>query len=196
MTAGHRTCVRLTRGCSWTKFVFRTRKSASAAPKRSWRVALRKTLAEPRLRFCLLFGSGAPEEIRTPDPQIRSLDGCSDSKGNSRKPLPWRPKEYQRVAIGVANRPTVESQSGFRASPTIQGAIDNLRYEAIEEQCDLIASYARSAGEAAWRGDGRTMKGHLGQIRLTLIAALQEAKAVGTPAAGRSDEAITTGRPQ
>jgi len=26
-----------------------------------------------RLRFSLMFGNGAPEEIRTPNPQIRSL---------------------------------------------------------------------------------------------------------------------------
>ncbi len=41
-------------------------------------------------------------------------------------------------------------------SPTVRGAIDDLRLEAIVEFCELAASYSRSAAEAAWRGDRQT----------------------------------------
>lgn len=48
-------------------------KSGSAARKRCLPAPLRRGLAPARLRFLVLFGSGAPGRIRTHDPQIRSL---------------------------------------------------------------------------------------------------------------------------
>jgi hypothetical protein len=41
---------------------------------------------------------------------------------------------------------------------------NNLRYEFIVESCSLGESYARSASEAAWRGDYRTLDVHLRQL--------------------------------
>jgi hypothetical protein len=52
-------------------------------------------------------------------------------------------------------------------------AVDHLRLEFIEEACDSLASYARSAAEAAWRGDRRTLGVHLTQIRRTAIESLK-----------------------
>lgn len=48
--------------------------------------------------------TGAPEEIRTPDPQIRSLTGCVENEQNSSKPPNFAALTYQRLRIGVANQ--------------------------------------------------------------------------------------------
>ena len=58
-------------------------------------------------------------------------------------------------------------------SAAAEKSVDYLRLEFIEEVCDSLASYARSATEAAWRGDRRTLGVHLAQSRLTLIEALK-----------------------
>jgi len=63
-----------------------------------------------------------------------------------------------------------------------QIAIDNQRFGAIEEFCDLASSYARSASEAAWRGDRLTLRTHLVQLRLTTQNALQVFNSLGKPA--------------
>jgi hypothetical protein len=65
---------------------------------------------------------------------------------------------------------------------------NNLRYEFIVERCSLGESYARSASEAAWRGDYRTLYVHLRQLRLSVIAALQTFKEIA-PADGEKVEA-------
>jgi hypothetical protein len=64
-------------------------------------------------------------------------------------------------------------------SGSVKSVCNNLACEAIIECCDLAASYARSAGEAAWRGDRRLLSGHLAQLRLTVIAALDAHKHLG-----------------
>jgi hypothetical protein len=58
--------------------------------------------------------------------------------------------------------------------------LDDMQFEAIIEFSDLAASYARSAVEAAWRGDRATLGMHLAQLRLTVIAAIQAFKEIGS----------------
>jgi hypothetical protein len=56
------------------------------------------------------------------------------------------------------------------------------------EACDLAASYARSAAEAAWRGDRRLLAGHLSQLRSCTVTALDAHARLGAPAeGGRND---------
>jgi hypothetical protein len=52
----------------------------------------------------------------------------------------------------------------------------NLQFEFLSEICDLAASYARSASEAAYRGDQLTLGTHLRQMRLVLIESLKTFK--------------------
>jgi hypothetical protein len=56
--------------------------------------------------FIFIFNglTGAPGEIRTPDPQIRSRDGRFDTQENSCKPALNGPVAHQRLKQGVANR--------------------------------------------------------------------------------------------
>jgi hypothetical protein len=66
--------------------------------------------------------------------------------------------------------------------PPIQTALDDLRLEAIVEFCDLAASCARSASEAAWRGERRMLRCHLEQLRLTTRDVLQTFNSLGKEA--------------
>jgi hypothetical protein len=54
-----------------------------------------------------------------------------------------------------------------------------MRLEMIAETSDLAASYARSASEAAWRGDRLELGVHLQRLRLSTIAAIQTFKELG-----------------
>jgi hypothetical protein len=58
-------------------------------------------------------------------------------------------------------------------SPRAIAVADDLCREAIIEAAGLAESYARSAAEAAWRGDVATLGVHLRQLRLAVIEALQ-----------------------
>jgi len=49
-------------------------------------------------------------------------------------------------------------------------------FEEIERVADLAASYARSAGEAAFRGDETTMLVHLKQLRLCCLSMIKTYK--------------------
>ncbi len=51
--------------------------------------------------------------------------------------------------------------------------VSDLQFDLIVETVDLAASYARSASEAAWRGDRLTVGVHLRQLRLCVITAIQ-----------------------
>lgn len=55
-------------------------------------------------------------------------------------------------------------------SPELISAQRDQVFEEIERQADLAASYARSIGEAAFRGDQVTMIVHLRQLRDCLLA--------------------------
>jgi hypothetical protein len=63
--------------------------------------------------------------------------------------------------------------------PPLQSTLDDLRLEAIVEFCDLAASCARSASEAAWRGERRTLRCHLEQLRMATRDALQTFNSLG-----------------
>jgi hypothetical protein len=55
-------------------------------------------------------------------------------------------------------------------SPELISAQRDQVFEEIERQADLAASYARSIGEAAFRGDQVTIIVHLRQLRECLLA--------------------------
>ena len=58
----------------------------------------------------------------------------------------------------------------------VASACADLCFEAIVECCELGASYAYSAREAAWRGDRLLLAGHLAQWRACVVAALDAHK--------------------
>jgi hypothetical protein len=62
----------------------------------------------------------------------------------------------------------------------IASVADDLRLEMIVETSELAASYARSAAEAAWRGDRLELGVHLQRLRLSTIAAIQTFKELGS----------------
>jgi hypothetical protein len=72
--------------------------------------------------------------------------------------------------------------AGQHTPPSSAALCDGLRYELIGEAMDLAASYARSAGEAAWRGDRATLQLHIKQTRLTLLTAIETFKLLGEAA--------------
>jgi hypothetical protein len=78
----------------------------------------------------------------------------------------------------TSNEPAL---AGLRQAPRSSAAelCDSLRYELIGEAMALAASYARSAAEAAWRGDQETLKVHIQQTRLSLLTAIEAFKALG-----------------
>jgi hypothetical protein len=61
---------------------------------------------------------------------------------------------------------------------TVASVADDLRLEMIVETSEL-AAYARSAAEAAWRGDRLELGVHLQRLRLSTIAAIQTFKELG-----------------
>jgi hypothetical protein len=56
-----------------------------------------------------------------------------------------------------------------KPNPELVEALRNEVFQEIEREADLVASYARSAGEAAYRGDQVTLGVHLKQLRLCLL---------------------------
>jgi hypothetical protein len=76
--------------------------------------------------------------------------------------------------------------------PTIQDAIDELRWAAIQDNCERIASYGRSAREAAVRRERLTIGVHFKQLRLTFLAAIEDWKRLGRPADDPSDDCQDT----
>jgi hypothetical protein len=78
-----------------------------------------------------------------------------------------------RIQAGEAGHP------GAVASRAAVSVCDDLRFEVILETLALVESYARSAAEAAWRGDRLTLKTHLQQVRLSAITAIQIFKELG-----------------
>ncbi len=72
---------------------------------------------------------------------------------------------------------------------TVAVVCDDLRLEAIVETAELAGSYARSAAEAAWRGDRLTLDVHLRQLRLATIAALKTFNELGAEAGAKAGAA-------
>ncbi len=67
-------------------------------------------------------------------------------------------------------------------------AVSDLQFDLIVETVDLATSYARSASEAAWRGDRLTLGVHLRQLRLCVIAAIQTFKELGGEAGAKAGD--------
>jgi hypothetical protein len=58
----------------------------------------------------------------------------------------------------------------------VRSVLRNQAFEEIIENADHGASYMRSLGEAAYRGDARTARMHLEQLRLVVIAMIKTYK--------------------
>lgn len=54
-------------------------------------------------------------------------------------------------------------------------ACDDMAYEAAYEALDAAVSYAISAREAAYRGNRRLLDGHLSELRLCVLTAIEAA---------------------
>jgi hypothetical protein len=61
-------------------------------------------------------------------------------------------------------------------SPEAVSAARDQAFDEVERMADLAASYLRSLGEAAFRGDEATMLVHLRQLRLCCLAMIQTYK--------------------
>ena len=59
------------------------------------------------------------------------------------------------------------------SNPAALSACRDLIFEALVEVCDRAASYARSASEAAWRGDEHTVNVHARQLRDCVVEAIK-----------------------
>ena len=61
-------------------------------------------------------------------------------------------------------------------SPELISVLRDEAFIEIERVANLVASYARSTGEAAFRGDDATMLIHMRQLRFCCIAMIQTYK--------------------
>jgi hypothetical protein len=62
------------------------------------------------------------------------------------------------------------------SSPELSSALRDQAFEEIERLASLTASYARSTGEAAFRGDETAMLVHLKQLRLCCLSMIKTYK--------------------
>jgi hypothetical protein len=61
-------------------------------------------------------------------------------------------------------------------SPEMISALRDQAFDEIDRVANLAASYARSTGEAAFRGDETTMFVHMKQLRLCCVAMIKTYK--------------------
>jgi hypothetical protein len=61
-------------------------------------------------------------------------------------------------------------------SPELVSVLRDQAFEEIERVASLVASYARSTGEAAFRGDETTMAVHIKQLRLCCLSLIKTYK--------------------
>jgi hypothetical protein len=71
------------------------------------------------------------------------------------------------------------------ASPEAEALRRDLCFEDLEERFAMIASYALSAKEAAFRGSQHTLEVHWQELRLCAIAAGQTLKDLANPSPSR-----------
>ena len=64
-------------------------------------------------------------------------------------------------------------------SPELISVLRDQSFNEIERVANLIASYARSAGEAAYRGEETTMGVHIKQVRLCCLSLIKTYKEMG-----------------
>lgn len=67
---------------------------------------------------------------------------------------------------------SASASHGTQSARALSASRD-LVFAALGETCDLAASYARSAAEAAWRGEEPTLDAHLRQLRACTIEAIK-----------------------
>jgi hypothetical protein len=65
------------------------------------------------------------------------------------------------------------------AAPELLSVLRDQSFNEIERVANLIASYARSAGEAAYRGEETTMGVHIKQLRLCCLSLIKTYKEMG-----------------
>jgi hypothetical protein len=68
----------------------------------------------------------------------------------------------------------------------VTGAIDALRFQALEEMAELAALCWRSVAEASFRGESATVAVHCRQIAIVTREAFALAKQLGTPPAAEN----------
>jgi hypothetical protein len=101
-------------------------------------------------------------------------------------PAPLAGGDRAGLLCSAASNPTVRTPADFgqAPSPAAISAARDLAFEAIVEHCSLAESYARSASEAAWRGDLTTLDVHIRQLRLCVITAIKTLKSVNDEEGG------------
>ncbi|MBR1277471.1 hypothetical protein [Bradyrhizobium sp. AUGA SZCCT0283] len=81
---------------------------------------------------------GAPEEIRTPDPQIRSLKWRVDSPQHFCKPGPKPYTAHQRVAPAVANQKHAPDKPEMRRAASAKGSPNRIEEHHTSDNNDLL----------------------------------------------------------
>ena len=70
----------------------------------------------------------------------------------------------------------MNSGSDAPPSPELLSALRDQGFDEVERVANLAASYSRSIGEAAYRGDEATMIVHLKQLRLCCLSMIKTSK--------------------
>jgi hypothetical protein len=83
--------------------------------------------------------------------------------------------QVDQASGSINSRPTKGPSGAQRPTPSAMAdkAVDSLRFKLIEEIFDLLASYARSGAEAAFRCDKHTTGVHVKQTRLAVIEVIK-----------------------
>jgi hypothetical protein len=71
-------------------------------------------------------------------------------------------------------------------SPELRAVLRDQVFEAILETADLAGSYSKSLGEAAYRGDERTVAVHLRQLRECCVSMIKTYKDYLGPTDGQN----------
>jgi hypothetical protein len=80
----------------------------------------------------------------------------------------------------VISQPQGRYVAPREAEETCDEAQSNSQLVSIIEHADLAASWARSAAEAAWRGNRSELRYYLHQMRLTTMGAIAVFKQLGS----------------
>jgi hypothetical protein len=129
---------------------------------------------------------GAPEEIRTPDPQIRRLAADVDIQAENCKPRSKRPKRSQRVRASSANRkkPSEVDPPGPRkrspASPASENGA-NRELKCSKRQSTATRPNAQEPERHFyWVTHGQTNIGFVEQVDKTYKAISADDRDLGT----------------
>jgi hypothetical protein len=134
----------------------------------------------------VIDSNGAPEEIRTPDPQIRSLAARLDVQAENCKPRPKPPKRAQGVRARSANRKKpsgVDPHRPQKRSPTL--AANKRRANRLNKCSKRKSTAARPNAQGParhfyWIADGQTNIGFVEQVGKSYRAIGADEKELGT----------------